>query len=376
MVGASAAGLTTVEALRRKGYREPITVLGAEWHPPYDRPPLSKQFLCGDWDEARTRLRPDAMLSALDAEFVLGDSAVALDVDRKLVRTAAGRALTADAVVIATGLTPRRLPGPDLQGVHVLRTLDDAAALRKDLSEGARVVVVGDGVLGAEIAATARKLGLAVTMAGPQAAPLESQLGPMVGRLLADLHAAEGVELRLGTAVTGLTDVDGRVSGVRLADGDVLPADVVVVALGASPATEWLEGSGIRLDNGVVCDAYCRAADGIYAAGDVARWQHEESLLRLENRTNATEQAMCVAANILGESLAYRPIPYFWTDQFAVKVQVHGRPSADAEVTVAEGNITDGRFVAHYHRDDRIVAVLGWNLPKQTRAHREHLVHA
>jgi NADPH-dependent 2,4-dienoyl-CoA reductase/sulfur reductase-like enzyme len=126
----------------------------------------------------------------------------------------------------------------------------------------------------------------------------------------------------------------------------------------------------------VVCDAYCRAADGIYAAGDVARWQHEESLLRLENRTNATEQAMCVAANILGESLAYRPIPYFWTDQFAVKVQVHGRPSADAEVTVAEGNITDGRFVAHYHRDDRIVAVLGWNLPKQTRAHREHLVHA
>jgi NADPH-dependent 2,4-dienoyl-CoA reductase/sulfur reductase-like enzyme len=376
VVGASAAGLTTVEALRRKGYREPITVLGAEWHPPYDRPPLSKQFLCGDWDEARTRLRPDAMLSALDAEFVLGDSAVALDVDRKLVRTAAGRALTADAVVIATGLTPRRLPGPDLQGVHVLRTLDDAAALRKDLSEGARVVVVGDGVLGAEIAATARKLGLAVTMAGPQAAPLESQLGPMVGRLLAELHAAEGVELRLGTAVTGLTDVDGRVSGVRLADGDVLPADVVVVALGASPATEWLEGSGIRLDNGVVCDAYCRAADGIYAAGDVARWQHEESLLRLENRTNATEQAMCVAANILGESLAYRPIPYFWTDQFAVKVQVHGRPSADADVTIAEGNIKDGRFVAHYHRDDRIVAVLGWNLPKQTRAHREHLVHA
>ncbi|TDW15172.1 NAD(P)/FAD-dependent oxidoreductase [Kribbella kalugense] len=376
VVGASAAGLTTVEALRRKGYREPITVLGAEWHPPYDRPPLSKQFLCGDWDEARTRLRPDTMLSALDAEFVLGDSAVALDVDRRLVRTAAGRALTADAVVIATGLTPRRLPGPDLQGVHVLRTLDDAAALRKDLVEGARVVVVGDGVLGAEIAATARKLGLAVTMAGPQAVPLESQLGPMVGGLLAELHAAEGVDLRLGMAVTGLTDVDGRVSGVRLADGDVLPADVVVVALGASPATEWLDGSGLRLDNGVVCDAYCRAADGVYAAGDVARWQHEDSLLRLENRTNATEQAMCVAANILGESLAYRPIPYFWTDQFAVKVQVHGRPSADAEVTVAEGNVADGRFVAHYRRGDRLVAVLGWNLPKQTRVHREQLVHA
>jgi NADPH-dependent 2,4-dienoyl-CoA reductase/sulfur reductase-like enzyme len=376
VVGASAAGLTTVEALRRKGYREPITVLGAEWHPPYDRPPLSKQFLCGDWDEARTRLRPDTMLSALDAEFVLGDSAIAFDAGTRTVETASGRELTADAVVIATGLTPRRLPGPDLEGVHVLRTLDDAAALRKDLLEAERVVVVGDGVLGAEIAATARKLGLAVTMAGPQSVPLESQLGPEVGALLGRLHGAEGVDLRLGTAVTGLVDVDGRVTGVRLANGDVLPADVVVVALGAAPATAWLEESGLRLDNGVVCDAYCRAADGVYAAGDVARWQHEDSLLRLENRTNATEQAMCVAANILGDPQPYRPIAYFWTDQFTTKIQVHGRPSADAQVTVAEGNMADGRFVAHYHRDGRLVAVLGWNLPKQTRVHREHLVHA
>lgn len=373
VVGASAAGLTTAEALRRKGFREPITVLGAEWHPPYDRPPLSKQFLCGDWDEARTRLRPDAMLSALEAEFVLGDPAVALD--GRTVRTASGRRLSADTVVIATGLTPRRLPGPELEGVHVLRTLDDAAALRKDLVEAHRVVVVGDGVLGCEIAATARKLGLAVTMAGPQAVPLESQLGSMVGGLLAELHRSEGVELRLGTAVTGLTDVDGRVSGVQLADGDVLPADVVVVALGAAPATEWLEGSGLRIDNGVVCDAFCSAADGVYAAGDVARWPHEDSLLRLENRTNATEQALCVAANIMGEEQPYRPIPYFWTDQFGTKIQVHGRPSADADVTIAEGDVAD-RFVAHYRRDGRIVGVLGWNAPKQTRLHREHLVHA
>ncbi|RZT28179.1 NAD/ferredoxin-dependent reductase-like protein [Kribbella sp. VKM Ac-2569] len=373
VVGASAAGLTTVEALRRKGFREPITVLGAEWHPPYDRPPLSKQFLCGDWDEARTRLPPEAMLSALEADFVLGDPAVALD--GRTVRTASGRVLSADTVVIATGLTPRRLPGPELEGLHVLRTLDDAAALRKDLVEAQRVVVVGDGVLGCEIAATARKLGLPVTMAGPQAVPLEGQLGPMVGGLLAELHRSEGVELRLGTAVTGLTDVDGRVSGVQLADGDVLPADVVVVALGAVPTTDWLEGSGLRIDNGVVCDAYCRAADGVYAAGDVARWPHEDSLLRLENRTNATEQALCVAANILGETQPYRPIPYFWTDQFSTKIQVHGRPSADADVTIAEGNVAD-RFVAHYRRDGRIVGVLGWNAPKQTRQHREHLVQA
>jgi NADPH-dependent 2,4-dienoyl-CoA reductase/sulfur reductase-like enzyme len=377
VVGASAAGLSTVEALRRKGYQEPITVVGAEWHLPYDRPPLSKQFLCGDWDEDRTRLRPDTMLSALEAEFVLGDSAVGLDVDRRTVHTASGRELQADAVVIATGLRARVLPGQSgLDGVHVLRTLDDAAALRKDLLEARRVVVVGDGVLGAEIAATARKMGLSVTMAGPQAAPLQSQFGPVVGGLLAELHASEGVQLKLGTAVTGLTDEDGRVTGVRLETGEVLPADVVVVALGAAPATEWLADSGLRLDNGVVCDAHCRAAEGIYAAGDVARWQHEDSLLRLENRTNATEQAACVAANIVGDEQSYRPVPYFWTDQFATKIQVHGLPSAAADMTVAEGNLDGRRFVVHYRRDGRVVGVLGWNMPKQTRLHREHLVHA
>ncbi|HET6742471.1 MAG TPA: FAD-dependent oxidoreductase, partial [Kribbella sp.] len=334
VVGASAAGLTTVEALRRQGFRDPITVLGAEWHPPYDRPPLSKQFLYGDWDQDRTRLRPEAMLSALEAEFVLGDPAVALD--GRTVETASGRRLTADTLVIATGLTPRRLPGPDLEGVHVLRTLDDAAALRKSLTARRQVVVVGDGVLGAEVAATARKLGLAVTLAGPQASLLEAQLGPAVGALLGELHTAEGVDLRLGTAVAGLTDADGRVNGVLLSDGEVLPADVVVVALGAVPATDWLEGSGLTIDNGVVCDEYCRAADGIYAAGDVARWQYRGSLVRLENRTNATEQALCVAANILGEQQPYRPVPYFWTDQFRTKIQVHGTPSG--ELTVAEGN--------------------------------------
>ncbi|MDX3002709.1 FAD-dependent oxidoreductase [Kribbella solani] len=374
VVGASAAGLTTVEALRRKGFRDQVTVLGAEWHPPYDRPPLSKQFLRGDWDEDRTRLRPEAMLSALDASFVLGDSAVAFDSGSRTVTTASGRTLTADAVVIATGLTPRRLPGVQLDGVHVLRTLDDAAALRKDFAAAKRLVVVGDGVLGAEIAATARKMGLAVTMAGPQTVPLESQLGPMIGGLLAELHRSEGVELRLGTAVIGLTEADGRVSGVQLADGNVLPADVVVVALGATPATDWLSGSGLVIDNGVVCDAYCRAADGVYAAGDVARWPYEDSLIRLENRTNATEQALCVADNLLGADRPYAPVPYFWTDQFAAKLQVHGRPAADAEVVVAEGNLEDGRFVAHYRRGGRVVAVLGWNLPKQTRLHRgQHL---
>jgi NADPH-dependent 2,4-dienoyl-CoA reductase/sulfur reductase-like enzyme len=372
VVGASAAGLGTVEALRRKGYEGRVTVLGAEAHLPYDRPPLSKQVLGGAWTPEQAQLRTPEALSALDTEFVLGDPAVRLDARARTVHTAAGRALTADAVVLATGLRPRVLPGQDgLAGVHVLRTLDDALGLRADLAPGKRVVVVGDGVLGAEIAATVCGAGVPVTLAGPQPAPLAYQFGSLAAGLLADLHTARGVELRLGSAVTSLTAEDGRVTGVRLATGEVLPADVVVVAFGAAPATEWLAGSGVLCDNGVVCDSRCRAADGIYAAGDVARWHHEglDALLRLENRTNATEQAVAVAGNILGEDRPYTPVPYFWTNQFDARIHVHGTLSADAEVSIVEGDPREGRFVAQYRRGGDVTGVLGWNMPKQARLH-------
>ncbi|MEV0968317.1 NAD(P)/FAD-dependent oxidoreductase [Microtetraspora glauca] len=373
VVGASAAGLSTAEALRRKGYQGRLTVLGAEPHLPYDRPPLSKQVLAGAWDPERARLRPQAALSALEAEFLLADPAVGLDTETRTVHTASGRALRADAVVVATGLGPRTLAGQaGLAGVHTLRTLDDAVALRADLLASSRLVVVGDGVLGAEIAATARGMGLAVTMAGPRPAPLAGQLGPVVAGLLADLHTERGVRLRLGAGVSGLTGHHGRVTGVRLDSGEVLPADVVVVAVGADPATGWLAGSGLRVDNGLVCDSRCRAAEGIYAAGDVARWRHVtlDALIRLENRTNATEQATVVAANILGDDQPYRPVPYFWTDQFDARIHVHGTPSADAEVTVVDGDLAGRRFVAVYRRDGAITAVLGWNMPKQARLRR------
>ncbi|MFG1684409.1 NAD(P)/FAD-dependent oxidoreductase [Nonomuraea sp. NPDC049269] len=379
VVGASAAGLATAEALRRKGYPGGLTVLGAEPHLPYDRPPLSKQVLSGAWDPERTQLRPQTALSALDAEFILGDPAVGLDAAGRTVHTASGRALRADAVVVATGLRPRRLAGQaELAGVHTLRTLDDALALRAELLASSRLVVVGEGVLGAEIAATARGLGLEVTMAGPLPAPLAGQVGPMVAGMLAELHTERGVHLRLGAGVSGLTGHEGRVTGVRLATGEVLPADVVVVAIGSDPATEWLTGSGLRVDNGLVCDSRCRAAEGVYAVGDVARWHHDKlgALLRLENRTNATEQAMTVAANVLGEEQPYCPVPYFWTDQFDAKLQVHGVLPVDAEVTVVEGDPANRRFVALYRRDGRVTGVLGWNMPKQTRLRRQDVVDA
>lgn len=394
VVGASAAGLGTAEALRRLGHRGRITLLGAESHLPYDRPPLSKQVLSGTWEPERARLRSQEVLDALDVEFLLGDAAVALDASTRTVRTASGSTLSADAVVVATGLEARTLPGQEgLRGVHVLRTLDDAVALRRDLLAGSRIVVVGNGVLGAEIAATARRLGRDVTLVGPQRAPMADQIGPRVAGLLAQLHIRNGVRLLNDTAVAGLTSQQGRVSGVLLShgetlpNGETLPADVVVVAIGCAPATAWLAGSGLRLDDGVACDANGRAADGIYAAGDVARLHHEilGVSLRLENRTSAAEQSAVVAANILGVDRAHSPIPYFWTDQFDTKIQVYGRPSADATVTVVEGmegvegvegSEQDHRFVVRYSRAGQPTAVLGWNMPKQTRLHRQALVDA
>ena len=379
VVGAAASGLATVEALRRKGYAGGITVLGDEPHAPYDRPPLSKQVLSGQWEPARTALRTPEVLGGLDAEFVPGDAAIALDTATRTVRTERGREHQADAIAIATGMRARELPGQrDLSGVHVLRTLDDALALRKDLLTCSRLVVVGEGVLGAEIAATARKLGLDVTMTGPQPAPMALQVGPMVSGLLAELHSEQGVRLRLGVGVVALTGEHGRVAEVQLASGERLPADAVVVAIGASPATEWLADSGLRLDNGVVCDSRCRAAEGIYAVGDVARWHHEGlgRLIRLENRTNATEQAQVVAGAILGEDRPYLPVPYFWTDQYDAKIQVHGMLPIGAEVDVVDGDVSSRRFVARYRSDGVVTGVLGWNMPKQARLRRQEVVDA
>jgi NADPH-dependent 2,4-dienoyl-CoA reductase/sulfur reductase-like enzyme len=377
IVGASAGGLAVAEALRREGYAGGLTLLGAEKRLPYDRPPLSKKVLSGAWEPGQTQLRPDTELVKLDAEFILGDPAVRLDLGAREVKTASGRALRAEAIVLATGLEPRRLPGQEpWAGVHVLRTLDDALALRADLLEGPRLVVVGDGVLGTEIAATARSMGVEVTLVGPQSAPLASQLGPQVGGYLASLHADHGVKLRLGVGVEALVGENGRVRGVRLAGGEELPADVVVVAIGSRPAIGWLADSGLRLADGIVCDSRCQAADGVYAVGDAAFWHHEGlgTGLRLENRTNAVEQGVAVAGNILGKDRPYTPVPYFWTDQFDAKLQVYGLLPAHAEVAIVDGDPARRQFVALYGSGGRVTGVVGWNMVKQARLHRQHVV--
>lgn len=376
VVGASAAGLSTVEALRRKGFTGQITVLGDERHPPYDRPPLSKQVLDGHWAPERALLRDDRTLAGLGADFVLGDAAVALDPRSKTVRTAAGRTLSADAVVVATGARARTLPGQhELDGVHSIRTLEDAVGLRSDLLRSSRLVVVGDGVLGAETAATARTMGLDVTLTGPMATPMLGQLGRTVSGRLARLHTDQGVRLRLGATVDRLLGDNGRVSGVLLANGDVLPADVVVVAVGSVPATGWLAGSGLDDRDGLLCDPLCRAADGVYAVGDVARVRPAGggAPRRLENRTNATEQAGHVAGTMLGGTAPYQPVPYFWTDQYSVKIQVHGTVPPDGVLDVLDGHPDEGRFCGAVRHDGRVAAVVGWQMPKQVLQRRREL---
>jgi 3-phenylpropionate/trans-cinnamate dioxygenase ferredoxin reductase subunit len=373
IVGASAAGLTAAEALRRRGYDGALTLIGDEPRPPYDRPPLSKQILAGAWQPQRAELRDERSLAGLGADLLLGRAATGLDTAARRVRLDGGGAVGYDALIIATGVTPRTLPGAGLPGMHLLRTMDDALALRAQLLAGPRVVVVGAGFLGAEVAATARQLGLQVTLADPLPEPMHRQFGAQVGALVARLHRDHGVRLARG-GVSRFIEAAGRVAAVELADGTVIDADLVVVAVGATPATGWLAGSGLPLGNGIECDARCQAAPGVYAAGDVASWHNPRfgARMRLEHRMNATEQAIAAAGNLLGDDQPYAPLPYFWTDQYDTKIQAYGIFPPDAQFQITSGAPRDHRFTAAYGHHGTITGVLGWNSsPRELRALRQ-----
>ncbi|MFI1854230.1 NAD(P)/FAD-dependent oxidoreductase [Streptomyces sp. NPDC020480] len=376
IVGASAAGLATAEALRNKGYDGALTLIGDEPHLPYDRPPLSKQVLSGDWQPERVRLRDEEAIGRLDADFRLGRRAAGLDIARRKVLLDGGDRLPFGALVIATGVTPRRLPGDDLAGVHVLRTLDDALTLRTHLLARPKAVVVGAGFLGAEVAAVARTMGLEVTLVDPLPVPMRRQLGDRIGELVGQMHSDHGVALRLGVGVARFLESAGRVVAVELADDTKLDADLVLVAVGSTPATDWLTDSGLPLGNGVECGARCQAAPGIYAAGDVASWHnpHFGLRMRVEHRLNATEQGMAVAADLLGEQRPFAPIPYFWSDQYDARIQAYGIFPDDADVKIVHGSLDDRRFVAAYGHEGKVVGVLGWNSHRELRKLRQLVV--
>ena len=245
IVGASAAGLTAAEALRNRGYDGTLILIGDEQHLPYDRPPLSKQILAGTWEPDRIALRDNDALAKLDSDLLLGRSAVGLDMATRQVLLDGGDRIDFDGLVIATGVTPRSLPGADLAGIHLLRSLDDALSLRAHLLDRPAVVVVGAGFLGAEVAAVARGMRLDVTLIDPLPVPMYRQFGPRIGELVGQLHTDHGVSVRCGTGVRRFLGAAGQVIGLELTDGSTLDADLVVVAVGANPEVDWLADSGL-----------------------------------------------------------------------------------------------------------------------------------
>lgn len=369
IVGASLAGMHAAQALRREGHDGPLVVVDADAHTPYDKPPLSKQFLAGTWDEDRIALAPAQ--EDLGIDWRLGHRAASLDVAGRVLTLADGDRLTYDGLLLAVGAGARRLPGVgELEGVHVLRTLDDAIALRADLDRGpARVAVIGAGFIGAEVAATCRERGLEVTIIEALEVPMVRALGRQLGAVCADVQRDHGVELRLGVGVDGLVGSD-RVEGVRLADGSVVEAEVVVVGIGVTPNTGWLDGSGLTLDDGVVCDATLLAAPGVVAAGDVARWPSQRfgGPLRVEHWEHAIQMGEAAARRLLvpegGEAEVFDPVPWFWSDQYDRKIQLAGRPSPDGRVEIVHGSTAERRFVALYEQAGRVVGVFGMNRPR------------
>jgi NADPH-dependent 2,4-dienoyl-CoA reductase/sulfur reductase-like enzyme len=358
VVGASLAGLELAKAARRGGYDGELVVFGAEPDMPYDRPPLSKELLTGAFSPT------DAVLDAaeaVDVEWRLGQAVTRLDAGARTLAVGDGPAEAFDAVVIATGVSairPRALAADELDGVHVVRTMADSVRLVHDLDDGPQhVVVVGGGFIGSEVASSCRARGVSVTLVEGAELPMALAVGPEVATGMTRIMREHGVDVRTGVQVSGLTG-HGRVEAVVLGDGTTIAADVVVLAVGTRPNTSWLEGSGLTLDDGVVCDETGMAAPGVYATGDVARLPNSryDELRRIEHWDNAIRHAHHVAESLFGTPAAYRPVPWFWSDQFGRKLQVLGSARTYDEFRFVKGTPDDNSFFGLYRRGRRLVA--------------------
>jgi NADPH-dependent 2,4-dienoyl-CoA reductase/sulfur reductase-like enzyme len=379
VIGASLAGLSAARALRAQGFDGAITVVGAEKHRPYDRPPLSKQYLVGEIDQDALALESDD--EDLQVTWRLGVAATRLDPGARTIELSDGSSITADGVVLATGSAPRRLPGRDGSAGHVLRTIEDSAALRADLRAGGHLVVIGAGFIGAEVASTARVMGLDVTVVEVAAAPLSVQLGQTLGTVVARLHADHGTRLLCGVGVAGAAE-GGSGTSVTLTDGRELRADTVLVGIGASANIGWLQGSGLQLGNGVRCDAGgATSIPQVVAVGDCAAWFDPFTGVhhRVEHWTGALERPAIAVATLLAGGVHQGQVaapPYFWSDQYGSRIQFAGLTHAGDAVTIEDGRTDGGGFLAVYRRDGEPVAVLGVDRVKLFTRWRRQLVTA
>ncbi len=374
ILGAGQTGGRAAETLRHEGFTGRVILVGAEPHRPYERPPLSKGILLGDTTADQTYLRAAEHYREQNIELRLGVRATRIVPSEHRVELSDGSSLSYDKLLIATGVRPRLLsvPGADLPGIVTLRTLADAQVLADAMAGSPRVLIVGAGFIGAEVAAACRKRGLAVTMVEPLAAPMERALGTELGDLFAAIHSDQGVDLRLRTGVAAFHGTD-RVEEAELTTGERIPADLVLVGIGVVPDTEYLEGSGLALDNGVITDQFSRTnLPDIYAAGDVAHWLHPTlgRHLRVEHWDNAEQQGKAAAKSMLGNLEPFAPVLYFWSDQYEHGLQVLGH-RAGGEEEVRRGSLEARKFTHFYLRDGVLVAALCFNTPRDSMAARK-----
>jgi 3-phenylpropionate/trans-cinnamate dioxygenase ferredoxin reductase component len=370
IVGASLAGATAAVTLRQEGADGTIALIGAEREPPYERPPLSKAYLRSETPFETALVRPPAFYGQNGIEAMVGCRAMRIDTSARFVELDDGHRVPFDRLLIATGGRNRRLsiPGSDLDGVYSLRTVQDADRIRAEITPGRRVVVVGMGFIGSEVAASLRQKDLNVVAIEPSKTPLARVLGEDVGKRLADLHRARGVRTVFDDTVVAFEGT-GRVDCVVTKAGQRLECDFVVVGIGIEPAVDLLDGSGIHVDNGVVVDEYCETnVSGIYAAGDVANHYHPlfERRIRVEHWQNAIKQATAAARNMLGRHVAYDEVHWFWSDQYDANLQYTGFHHT-WEQLVVRGRLDSDSFLACYVNDGRVDAAVALNRPKDLR---------
>jgi 3-phenylpropionate/trans-cinnamate dioxygenase ferredoxin reductase component len=368
IVGASLAGGRAAEQLRRGGYAGRIVLVGEELERPYDRPPLSKKFMRGLVEPEKLFFRGLDWYDTQKIEVILGRRAVSLSTTAREVTLDDGQKLAFDQLVIATGAAPRmpKVPGIEREGVYPLRTMADARAIRSELAPGRRLVVIGAGVIGAEVAASCREEGLEVVMLEALETPLLRAFGPEIGRFYGEVHRARGVDLRCNVMATELRG-GKRVEEVVTSDGQRFGCDFVVVGIGVDPSTAWLEGSGVRIDRGVLVDARCETnVPGIYAAGDVARGPSKKlgRHVIVESVDNAQTQGTTVVANLLGKNEEHETVPFFWSDQYDLKMQSVGHVGPFDSV-VHRGSVEGRAFVAFHLLEGKLQFAIGVNRLKE-----------